>query len=120
MAATVLNSPRAVGMGIYVVRAFITLREFLASNKELARRLLFDQRTRQVQGTPVSLGRRRSNAPASGSRCRCSGVSLSVVNVSESLNNTIATHLTLDLAIDLGPEQYDEYRKPHPGKNYQR
>jgi hypothetical protein len=41
MAATVLNSPRAVEMGIYVVRAFVKLRELLASNKELARR--FDQ-----------------------------------------------------------------------------
>lgn len=39
MAATVLNSPRAVEMGIYVVRAFIELREFLASNKVLAHRL---------------------------------------------------------------------------------
>lgn len=39
MAATVLNSPRAVEMGIYVVRAFVKLREFLASNKEFARRL---------------------------------------------------------------------------------
>ena len=39
MAATVLNSPCAVGMSIYVVRAFVQLREVLASNKELARRL---------------------------------------------------------------------------------
>ena len=39
MAATVLNSPRAVEMSIYVVRAFVQLRELLASNKELARRL---------------------------------------------------------------------------------
>jgi hypothetical protein len=39
MAATVLNSPCAVGMSIYVVRAFVQLREILASNKELARRL---------------------------------------------------------------------------------
>ena len=38
MAATVLNSPRAVEMGIYVVRAFVKLRELLASNRELARR----------------------------------------------------------------------------------
>jgi hypothetical protein len=39
MAAMVLNSPRAVKMSIYVVRAFIRLREMLASNKELAKRL---------------------------------------------------------------------------------
>lgn len=39
MAATVLNSERAVEMSIYVVRAFVKLRELLASNKELAKRL---------------------------------------------------------------------------------
>jgi len=39
MAATVLNSSRAVEMSIYVVRAFVQLRELLASNAELARRL---------------------------------------------------------------------------------
>src|ERR1700722_8635894 len=39
MAATVLNSPRAVEMSIYVVRAFVQLRELLSSNKELANRL---------------------------------------------------------------------------------
>jgi hypothetical protein len=39
MAATVLNSPRAVEMSIYVVRAFVQLRELLNSNKELAKRL---------------------------------------------------------------------------------
>jgi ATP-dependent Clp protease ATP-binding subunit ClpA len=39
MAATVLNSGRAVEMSVYVVRAFVQLRELLASNAELARRL---------------------------------------------------------------------------------
>lgn len=39
MAATILNSPRAVEMSIYIVRAFVQLRELLASNKQLARRL---------------------------------------------------------------------------------
>jgi len=38
MAATILNSPRAVEMSVYVVRAFVQLREMLASNRELARR----------------------------------------------------------------------------------
>ncbi len=38
-AANVLNSPRAIAMGIYVVRAFVQLREVLASNKDLARKL---------------------------------------------------------------------------------
>jgi hypothetical protein len=38
MAATILNSPHAIEMSVYVVRAFVQLREVLASNKELARR----------------------------------------------------------------------------------
>lgn len=36
MAATVLNSPRAVEMTIYVVRAFVQLRDLLASNRQLS------------------------------------------------------------------------------------
>ena len=38
MAATILNSTRAVEMSVYVVRAFVKLRELLSSNRELARR----------------------------------------------------------------------------------
>jgi phage regulator Rha-like protein len=38
MAATILNSARAIEMSVYVVRAFVQLRELLSSNKELARR----------------------------------------------------------------------------------
>ena len=38
-AANVLNSPRAVEMGVYVVRAFVRLREVLASSKELTAKL---------------------------------------------------------------------------------
>jgi hypothetical protein len=38
MAATILSSPRAVEMSVYVVRAFVQLREMLTSNRELARR----------------------------------------------------------------------------------
>ena len=39
MAATILNSPRATEVSVYVVRAFVRLREVLASNAELAKRL---------------------------------------------------------------------------------
>ena len=39
MAAAVLNSPRAVEMSVYVVRAFVPLREFVAGHQELAKRL---------------------------------------------------------------------------------
>jgi len=38
MAANVLRSDRAVQMSVYVVRAFVKLRELLSSNRELARR----------------------------------------------------------------------------------
>jgi hypothetical protein len=34
----ILNSPHAVEMSVYVVRAFVHLRELLSSNRELARR----------------------------------------------------------------------------------
>jgi hypothetical protein len=55
MAATVLNSPRAVEMSVFVVRAFVKLRELLTSNTELARKLealeksvaMLDARTRR-------------------------------------------------------------------------
>lgn len=39
MLASVLNSRRAVDMSVFVVRAFVKLREMLASNRDLARRL---------------------------------------------------------------------------------
>lgn len=39
MAANVLNSPRAVEVGVYVVRAFVKLRQFIATHKELAKKL---------------------------------------------------------------------------------
>jgi ORF6N domain len=39
MAATVLNSPRAVEMSVFVVRAFVRLREFARGHTEIAKRL---------------------------------------------------------------------------------
>jgi len=39
MAANVLNSPRAVQMSVFVVRAFVKMREVLLQNKELAAKL---------------------------------------------------------------------------------
>jgi hypothetical protein len=39
MVATILSSPRAIEMSVYVVRAFVHLRELLASNTALARKL---------------------------------------------------------------------------------
>lgn len=39
MAATILNSPRAVEVSLYVVRAFVRLREMAASHGDMAKRL---------------------------------------------------------------------------------
>lgn len=39
MAASVLNTPHAVEVSLYVVRAFVELREAIATHKELAKRL---------------------------------------------------------------------------------
>jgi phage regulator Rha-like protein len=39
MAANVLNSQRAIEASVYVVRAFVKMREVLATHKEFARRL---------------------------------------------------------------------------------
>jgi len=39
MAATVLNSPQAVQMSLFVVRAFVKMRDALGSHRELARKL---------------------------------------------------------------------------------
>ncbi|HLX80562.1 MAG TPA: ORF6N domain-containing protein [Burkholderiales bacterium] len=39
MAASVLNSPRAVEVGLFVVRAFVRMREVIASHREFAKRL---------------------------------------------------------------------------------
>jgi hypothetical protein len=47
MAATVLNSPRAVEMSLYVVRAFAQLREVLATHKDLATKLATLERQMQ-------------------------------------------------------------------------
>lgn len=45
MVATILNSPRAVQMSVYVVRAFVRFREALASHASLARKLLALERS---------------------------------------------------------------------------
>jgi hypothetical protein len=39
MAASVLNSPRAIEISVHVVRAFVHLRELVSGNKELAQKL---------------------------------------------------------------------------------
>ena len=39
MAATVLNAPRAIEASVFVVRAFVAMRESIVAHKEIARRL---------------------------------------------------------------------------------
>jgi len=39
MAANVLNSPRAIEVSVYIVRAFVSLRQTLAAHKDLAGKL---------------------------------------------------------------------------------
>jgi len=46
-AANVLSSPRAIKMGVFVVRAFVKLRQMLASNKELPQKV--DELERKLQ-----------------------------------------------------------------------
>lgn len=52
MAATLLNSPRAVQVSVYVVRAFVEQRELLASSQEWARQLhALEQRIEKKLGS---------------------------------------------------------------------
>ena len=48
MAANVLHSRRAIEASIYVVRAFVKLREIISTHKELARK--FEELEREVKG----------------------------------------------------------------------
>jgi hypothetical protein len=44
MGASVLNSPKAVEVSVFVVRAFVQLREVIAGHKELARKIALLER----------------------------------------------------------------------------
>lgn len=52
MAASVLNSPRAVEVSVYVVRAFVRLRELSVSHGDLAKRL--DELERKTEALSIS------------------------------------------------------------------
>jgi phage regulator Rha-like protein len=57
MAANVLNSPEAVRMSVFVVRAFVKMRELLGGTKELARQLaeLEKKLTARLDGHDVAI-----------------------------------------------------------------
>jgi hypothetical protein len=46
MAATILNTPRAIEMSMFIVRAFVRLRELLSTHKQLAAK--FDELENKV------------------------------------------------------------------------
>lgn len=54
MLSSVLNSDRAVQMNILIIRAFIKLREMIASHKDLARKIEEIERTQKKQGQQIS------------------------------------------------------------------
>ena len=53
MAANVLSSPQAVRMSVFVVRAFVKLREVLSTHKELAYKLAQLERKLQNHDEPI-------------------------------------------------------------------
>ena len=71
MAATVLNSERAVEMSVFVVRAFVRLREMLAANQELASKIdeleqRLDTHDASIQELIEAIRELMEPAPASG------------------------------------------------------
>ena len=71
MAATILNSPRAVETSLYVVRAFVRLRELLASNAELALKLT--ELEHKLKGHDEAQA--RSNTASASMWCVCGNMS---------------------------------------------
>jgi hypothetical protein len=53
MLSSVLRSKRAVGLNILIIRAFVRLREYLATHKDLARKLRDVERTQQEHGAHI-------------------------------------------------------------------
>jgi ORF6N domain len=62
MAATILNSPRAVEVSVYVVRAFVRLREAALLHKDLADRLSsLEERTEKLEMNHDTFSRNTRN-----------------------------------------------------------
>ncbi|MBA4387714.1 MAG: DNA-binding protein [Verrucomicrobia bacterium] len=57
MAANVLNSPQAIQMSVFVVRAFVRMRQMLASPSDLARKLaeLEEKLTARLDGHEIAI-----------------------------------------------------------------
>jgi hypothetical protein len=54
MLSSVLSSQRAVCMNILIIRAFIKLREMLATHKELARKIVELERQQKEHGSQLA------------------------------------------------------------------
>ena len=54
MAASILNSKRAIVMSVYVIRAFVEMRETLAANAAILKRLAEIDKTLVLHGTALS------------------------------------------------------------------
>jgi hypothetical protein len=54
MAASILNSERAIAMSVYVIRAFVEMRETLATNAAILRRLAEIDKELVLHGTALS------------------------------------------------------------------
>jgi hypothetical protein len=63
MAASVLNSPRAVETSVQVVRAFVRLRQMLSSNAELSRKLATLEKKYDIQFKAVFVAIRELMTP---------------------------------------------------------
>lgn len=70
MAASVLNTPRAIEANIFMVRAFVKLREMLAIHKDLKKKLIALERKYDEQFKVVFEAIRQLMAPAEKPRKR--------------------------------------------------
>ena len=53
MAANILNSPRAVAMSVYIIRAFVKMREGVAANAAILKRLADIDQTLLIHDTAL-------------------------------------------------------------------
>lgn len=70
MAASVLNTPRAVEMSVFVVRAFVRLRQIVSSHVELARKLAVLEKKYDAQFKVVFDAIRELMTPPEAKRMR--------------------------------------------------
>ena len=73
MAASILNTPRAIDVSVYVIRAFMRLRDLLATHKELAGKLAqleqrVDSHDMAIQSLVAAIRRLMAPPPAAPQR----------------------------------------------------